>query len=99
MKDSSTTAGKGDVLLYYPEDGEDITAYPNYLVVDNAYTYFGVDLMSKASDMTTTVWSGDNEISFDENEYEEAEKASSSEVRSSGGKITRRHKNKQKSPG
>ena len=31
VKDSSTTAGKGDVLLWYQEDGEDITAYPNYL--------------------------------------------------------------------
>ena len=31
VKDSSMTAKKGDVLLYYPDNGEDITAHPDYL--------------------------------------------------------------------
>ena len=136
VRDSSLSIDKGKVLLWYPEDGEDMRSYPNLLERLNAaleagailafvdvpagdidyftdklalnlpnylpadatsedklaiedfyavaarldsedeateidYAYFGVDLTSNDSDLAVTVWSSDEEISFDMNEYTE----------------------------
>ena len=136
VRDSSLSVDKGKVLLWYPEEGEDMRGYtnllerlnaaleagailafvdvpagdidyftdklalnlPNYLPADatsedeaetadfyavaarldsedesveNDYAYFGVDLTSSDKDLTVKVWSGDEEISFDINDYTE----------------------------
>ncbi|MBQ9565143.1 MAG: leukocidin family pore-forming toxin, partial [Synergistaceae bacterium] len=58
VRDSSMTAKKGDVLLYYPENGEDITAHPDYLsrlndaLNDGAVLAF-VDITAEEIDMFT----------------------------------------------
>ena len=136
VRDSSLVIDKGKVLLWYPEEGEDMRGYPNLLErlnaaleagailafvdvpagdidyftdklalnlpnylpadatsedreaiedfyavaarldsedesVENDYAYFGVNLTSSDKDFTVTVWSGDEEISFDINDYTE----------------------------
>lgn len=134
VRDSSLSIDKGKVLLWYPEEGEDMTAYsnllerlnaaleagailafvdipaedidyftdnlalnlPNYLPNDATsedksaienfyavaarldsedesaeidYAYFGVNLTSSDKDLTITLWSGDEEIAFNPDEY------------------------------
>ena len=134
VRDSSLSVGKGKVLLWYPEGGEDMIAYPNLLerlnaaleagailafvdihagsidyfidklalnlprylpsdatsedkeaiedfyavaarldsedeAVENDYAYFGVNLTSSDKAFTVTLWSGDEKIAFNPDEY------------------------------